>query len=87
MSEKHEDQFPLARIFITPPASYGGGEGAGGTIAALSWSQIKNNYFLRLILNQEGVDTRRGCFFLREKSGHYPSNKILVNEILALLQM
>lgn len=87
MSEKHEDQFPLARIFITPPASYGGGEGAGGTIAALSWSQIKNNYFLRLILNQGRGRYTQGLFFLREKSGHYPSNKILVNEILALLQM
>lgn len=69
-------------VFITPTSDFVWGR----TITALSWSQIKNNYFLRLILNQEGVDTRRGCF-LREKSGHYPSNKILVNEILALLQM
>lgn len=77
MSEKHEDQFPLARIFITPPASYGGGEGAGGTIAALSWSQIKNNYFLRLILNQEGVDTRRGCFSSEKRAAIIPPIRFL----------
>lgn len=77
MSEKHEDQFPLARIFIIPPASYGGGEGAGGTIAALSWSQIKNNYFLRLILNQEGVDTRRGCFSSEKRAAIIPPIRFL----------
>lgn len=77
MSEKHEDQFPLARIFITPPASYGGREGAGGTIAALSWSQIKNNYFLRLILNQEGVDTRRGCFSSEKRAAIIPPIRFL----------
>lgn len=77
MSEKHEDQFPLARIFITPSASYGGGEGAGGTIAALSWSQIKNNYFLRLILNQEGVDTRRGCFSSEKRAAIIPPIRFL----------
>lgn len=81
MSEKHEDQFPLARIFITPPASYGGGEGAGGTIAALSWSQIKNNYFLRLILNQEGVDTRslssEGCFSSEKRAAIIPPIRFL----------
>jgi len=30
-----------------------------GTIKPLSWSQIKNNYFLSLILNQ--AETRRNC--------------------------
>lgn len=77
MSEKHEDQFPLARIFITPPASYGGGEGAGRTIPALSWSQIKNNYFLRLILNQEGVDTRRDCFSSEKRAAIIPPIRFL----------
>lgn len=86
MSEKHEDQFPLGP-FLSTPASWTGGEGRGirgrwwgggcGTIAALSWSQIKNNYFLRLILNQEGVDTRRGCFSSEKRAAIIPPIRFL----------
>lgn len=77
MSEKHEDQFPLGPFLSTPASCTGDGGGECGTIAALSWSQIKNNYFLRLILNQEGVDTRRGCFSSEKRAAIIPPIRFL----------
>lgn len=49
--------FALAFIVF----SYTAGHTQGRTIKPLSWSQIKNNYFLSLILNQARARGRAAC--------------------------